>query len=788
MRRPFLAIVATAAIVLLAAVLCLTWVRARTSATRLPAGGEERLEVDGLAEPVTVLLDSAGSPHVLALSETDMWFVQGYLHARDRFFQMDTSRREATGRLAEVYGERMLGWDRAARAWRLAATARRQAAQLDASERIILDAYAAGVNAALEDIGRWISPEMWILAVDPRPWTVEDSLAIVLLFQLRLGNAVQAELQRAATLAALGRERAVDLWGWTPAEAESWIPPVEPAATPSRDADAIAPPPFATGSVAWALAPARSATGRPVVANELFFRPEVPAPWFVVHLRCPELDVAGLSLSGVPGVVVGHTAGVAWGLTPTRLDDQDLFRLTLDETRSRERIDGSWQPLRTVTERITVLGREAPELVKLRLSERGPIVRETGREALALAWSGSDGPSAVHAFLRMDRAQSVAEVAAAWQGVTGPSMSLTAADVGGHILHQVVGQVPVRDRGAGRLPAPGEDSRWAWRGYLPMAANPHEVDPTQGFVLAAEHDLFSEGDYPGEERFPADFVPPWRARLLRQQLAGRTDWDAGDSVALMLDVVSPRARVLLDLLQADIASHPGPTAAAILSWDGRMGRDSLAAHLWARFIHRLGVEIGGDEALRHGLPASPVGAEEIARLAVGALDETWWDDVTTAAHESRRDIVHRALDRVDELRLDRPWGSVHRLAFEHRFRDLPLFGTSIGRAWSLGPFPAAGSEEAADGWSKGPDFDPVAAPSARLAMEVGDWDLTLVVLPPGQSGRPWSPHYADQVRSWLAGATRTLPFTPRAVAAAARARLQLEPVGKGPGVLGVAAE
>lgn len=752
--------------------------RLRAATSRLPERGHVRESVPGCPGTVDIRLDRRGIGHVSADDDRAMWFAQGYLHARDRFFQMELSRRVASGRLAELVGPAALDSDRKMRTWRLTSTAMRQLVDLETPERRALESYTAGVNAALDRFGRWIAPEIWLLGATPEPWRPEDSLRIGGLFSIRLSWAMGLEVKRSVQLAKMGVGRALDLWGWSPEEARRWIPPGQPIATPIRSEEAIVPPINIMGSNAWAIAPARSQTGRALVANDPHLGVQIPGVWYASHLRSPGFHVAGLSIPGAPGVVIGHTDRVAWGLTNAMVDDQDLFVLTLDEAGNRELIDGTWQPLRTVTEEIKVRWQPDPVLVKIRVSERGPVVRDGAREVLALSWTGLTGPNALRAILGMDRARSADEVASAWEGVLGPTLDIVAADVDGHISRTVVGSAPRRERGAGRLPAPGVDSQWAWRGFVPLADSLVIKDPPSGFVAAANHDPFSEGDFPAANAIPGEFDVPWRIRRIRRAIEARDQWDTSGCLELQGDVVSDLALAAMKQLWPDLSQHGGTTAGRLLEWDGRMDAEAPEPHDFARLMLGLAREIGNDEAFRDGLEATPIEATAILRLLAGGLDESWWDDVETAVVEDRKAIVRRVLDRLDEERIESAWGDVHGVEFLHGFLDFPALGWLVGHSWSRGPFPVPGDSVTvnANYWRKEAPFAVMAIPTARFVADVGNWDDSVLVVPPGQSGRPWSGHYADQLRPWLEVSGWSFPYTQAAVEEETAARVTLLPV------------
>ncbi|MBD3851752.1 MAG: penicillin acylase family protein [Acidobacteria bacterium] len=775
-RRVWFILLAITVLLGVVAVLALTHLRMRAASSRLPERGTFTETVVGCPARVEVLLDERGIPHVESASESAMWFSLGYLHARERFFQMELGRRAGAGRLAEIFGESALDNDRKMRTLRLAASARRQSALLSPEERRVLEHYAAGVNAAINRFGKWISPESWLLGVEPEPWQVEDSLTIGLLMQLDLSWAMGEELKRAVELARLGRERAVDLWGWTRTQARAWIPPGEGVSQPRRDYEPITPPMGGLGSNSWAVSPARSAAGRPLLANDPHLGVQMPGSFFAVHLRGPRTHVAGATIAGIPGVIIGHTEDVAWGLTLAMVDDQDLFSVTLDEAGTRELIDGRWQSLRTVTEDVSVRWQDAPVLLKVRFSRHGPLVREQRGETLALSWTGFQGPSMASAILGMNSARSVEEAGAAWDSVLGPAMNLVAADSNGHILHRVVGWVPDRGLGAGRLPSPGSDSRWAWSGFRRVAAT-SRMDPQVGFVATANHDLFGEGDFPERDRFPGEFAPPWRVRRIRQALAARSDWTVKGFADLQGDVVSGRAIAVLRQLRPEFEEHLGVSAEELMTWDAKMEVGSTATTLFSAFMLELEAAVADDEAQRDGLEWNPLGQERLLRLLAGGLDESWWDDVSIPGNQTRTDILDRVLQDLDRRGPQESWGKVHQVNFDHPLTRLSFVRKLAADSWSRGPFAVAGGNTTINGqyWSERRPFVVNAIPAMRFVADVGNWDDTILVLPVGQSGRPWSRHYSNQISSWLNVEAVRFPFSREAVEAAAAVRIELFP-------------
>lgn len=727
----------------------------------VPVPGEVR--VSGLSQAVTVRFDAWGVPHVEATSPRDAYFVQGYLHARERFFQMELSRRAASGRLAELLGEKVVAVDVRFRRWGLPEAVGRQRQMLPPEAEEALAAYASGVNAAILTLPAWrLAPECLLLGCQPEPWRVEDTLGVGLLLQYTLTWAAGEELQRLDELRAFGREKAVNLWGWSEAQAAAWLPPELPL-RPSR-APAEPPPPVfsGVGSNNWAVAASGSATGMPLLANDPHVGVANPATWYEIHLQAPGLAVAGVSVPGAPGVLIGHNQQVAWGLTMVMLDDQDLFRLTLNEQGTHELFGERWLPLVMQRQTLKVRGENSPREVVLKRSIHGPVVREENGQAYALAWTALVSRSPVACFLGLASAASVYEGMEAFATCESPAMNLLLADRHGNIAWQVTGRIPKRGKGAGKLPAPGDDPAWAWQGFEPYQRNPRVVNPPSGFLATANHDPFAEGDFAGEP-LPGEFAPPHRVRTVKKALASRDNWDVEGFLQLQTDVQNLQALELLAALRPFLLKLPQPEARELLTWDGGMRAESREALLWANFLRALVRQVGLDEAKASALPRSPFTAEVLLRLLAGAVDPQWWDDGSTPSVEGPADVIQKALEEAVALSRGKTWGQEHRLTFVHALGEVPL----LGKLFNVGPVGVGGAAPCLNATAyraQGRDFSVVSLPSMRFVADLRQWDNSRLVLPLGQSGHPLATHAKDQLPLWLAGQAHTMPFTPEAVA------------------------
>jgi penicillin amidase len=303
------------------------------------------------------------------------------------------------------------------------------------------------------------------------------------------------------------------------------------------------------------------------------------------------------------------------------------------------------------------------------------------------------------------------------------------------------------------------------------------LNPADGFVATANHDFFAEGDFPERDRFPGEFAPPWRVRRIRRALAARSDWTVDGFVELQGDVVSGRAIAVLRLLRPELEQRQAFTAGELMAWDAKMDVGSTGATLYTAFMLELENAVAGDEAMRDGLDWNPLGPERLLRLLAGGIDESWWNDVGDSGTQTRAEILDRVLTRLDAIGPRESWGEVHQVAFDHPMAGLPVVGRQVADSWSRGPFavPGDGVTVNAQAWSEQRPFAVTSIPAARFVVEVGNWDETVLVLTPGQSGRPWSSHYSDQISSWKNVETVRFPFSREAVEQSATARLELLP-------------
>lgn len=834
--------------------------------------------VAALDADVEVIRDADGMPVIRAAGAHDLFAAQGYVHAQDRFWQMDVNRHIATGRTAELLGDQGLAADRFLRTLGWARVAEAELAALSEEARGVLQAYAEGVNAYLEqrrpgELGvayRLLSP---LGPREPEPWKPVHSLAYLKVMAWDLRTNLQAEIER-AVLASAGvePERIADLFPPYPDDGPVILPgfdggdvdgqpnptrPTRPGPIPPHQPDPAAldqPDPAALdhpdvaagarrlaariaevervtglggvglGSNSWVVAGEHTASGAPVLANDPHLDIGIPSPWYENHLRCDEraracpYDVAGMSLPGVPGVIIGQTDSTAWALTNLGADVTDLYveRVHPDDPH-RVEVEGEWVETVTRTETLRSADGTGEEL-EVRTTRNGPIVsdvygatdeieppampevapddgaapgadadRERGegaRYALSLRWTALEPGPTFEAVPQLNAADNVAEFRAAARDFVVPAQNLLWADDSGTIAYQAPGWLPIRRGHDGAYPVPGWDDAFQWDGYIPFEELPAATDPERGWIATANEPVVE----PGTFGFPltADWGRGHRKRRIVELLeAGLGGYDVGDAAADQLDTFDragaqgvPRSRAVDDRGDPRVAELQGVLA----DWDHRAEAGSAAAAAWMATWRHLLAATFHSELPRAVWPRRHDRYVDVMGELYQRPDDAWWDDPATDAREDRDRILRRAMARAhDELTAalgDDPtawrWGELHTAAFPEA--TLGDSGNAAAEAlFNRGEWPVGGGFGIvnATGWDAVDGYAVTTIPSVRTAVDLGDPDRTVRLHAPGQSGHPLHAHYTHLADRWADGAARSRPFTPEAVEAAAVDRLVL---------------
>ena len=726
--------------------------------------------IPGLLADVAVTLDADGIPRVAAGSERDGAAALGFLHARDRMFQMDLMRRNASGRLSELAGPAALPQDRAMRTLGLRRRAEADLAGLDADTRGLLDAYAAGVNAWIAARGRLAAPE-FIPFGPPEPWTAVDSLLWGKTMGLYLSGNWRLEAARAALLRRQPGLRVQDYWppqGATPAPEASNGPgvPYDQAGDLARQVPAF-PAPFTLPDEAsdeWAVDGAHSVTGAPLLAGDPHLAFSMPGIWYLARVDTPAGVLAGATAPGVPFLVMGHNGRIAWTFTTTGADTQDVFVETVLPGGTYATPDGP-RPFVMHEERIRVRG-GPDEVLRVRETRHGPVMSDldpaggaadgtAAAVAMANLWPGDAAPG----LLALNRAADVAGAGRAAALIVAPVQNMLVADREG-IAQFTTGRVPVRAAGDGSVPVAGGDGAHDWTGFASGDALPHQVAPASGRLVNG-NERTAPPDFP--VFMGRDWFGDWRARRIRALLEARERHDLAGFAAMQVDSVSSfAAQVLPRLLATAPADDASARVLALLrGWDGAMRRDLAQPLLFNEWMRAFEASL----LQRAGVPAAVAGTGyDLAAYALSP-DGAWWcqGDCGPQLAETLAAVAGRQGGAL----LGRRWGAEHLAAFGH-----PLLGRIpvLGRlfTWTI----AQDGDDttlnrggtARDGWAS------VHGAGYRGVYDLADLDRSLFALAPGQSGHPLLRTATSLLGRWREGTSLVLGS--RAGGAAESFRLQ----------------
>lgn len=816
------------------------------------------LDVRGLHAPVRVDRDARGVPQLYARGAHDLMYAQGFVHAQDRFWQMDAGRHLGAGRLAELFGRSQVETDKYLRTMGWRRVAKREYAMLSQRTRDALKAYADGVNAYLRDrSGSELSFEYALLRLtapdyEPRRWTPVDSLTWLKVMAWQLRGNDQAEQTRSLLATRLPVKRVEQLYPPYPydkhrpivrggtVEHGTFRPPsasstVHPDRVPpsgmlrkalrsagARSALTRAGAALRTvsavagaggqgiGSNSWAVAGSRTASGKPIIANDPHLGPALPSIWYQMGLHCAPVragcpyDVAGFTFAGTPGVVIGHDARVAWGFTNLGPDVSDLYLEKVKGDRYKYR--GRWRPLAKRTETIRVAGGD-PVTITVRATRHGPLLSDVsddlhavgkhavprgragsapGPYAVALRWTALIPGHTADAIFVLDTASNFSDLRHAARLFDVPAQNLVYADVDGHIGYQAPGKIPIRRGYDGRWPAVGWTGEDEWDGFIPFRALPHVLDPEEGYVVTANQ-AAAPRSYP--YLLTKDWDYGYRSQRITHLIKSADDPVTVASTSRMqLDTYNPMAAKLVPyLLKARPPAGAKKARDLLRGWDFRTPPDSAAAAYWNAVWAHLLVDTFGDE-----LPAAarPDGGSRWFDIVSGLLAtprSTWWDDQRTArVVETRNDMLTAAMGEADEELRETlgpdpakwRWGELHTLTVRNQ-----SFGTSgigvVERLVNRGPLHVGGGSSVVDatGWTAGHGYQVDWVPSMRMVVDLADLDRSTWVNLTGASGHTFHRHYFDQARPWARGRTTPMRWGRDAIADATEDRLVLRPAG-----------
>ena len=713
---------------------------------------QEDAAIPGLSAPVAIAFDGYGIPRIRAATAEDGAAALGWVHARDRLFQMDLMRRAASGRISEIAGARALPLDRTMRVLGLRHRAEEELDTLPAETRTMLEAYARGVNAFVAKHGRWSAVQFAVLG-RPEPWTAVDSLLWGKTMGMYLSGNWDTELSRAALAATVPRALIDALWppqDATPSPSAAVSNPrfadlgTASLADAMRDAVPHFPDPFtlpSTASNEWAVDGAHSTTGAPLLAGDPHLAYSEPGIWYLARIDTPLGILAGATAPGVPFVVIGRNSNLAWTFTTTGADTQDVFEETVLPD-GRYATPSGPQPFTTRIEHIAVSGGQGEDFT-VRETRHGPVLSDLARypAPVGMVYAAEmanlqPGDDAATGLLALNRAQSVAEAGRAAALITSPVQNLLVADKRG-IGQFTTGRIPVRKAGEGDWPEPGADGAHDWTGWASGEQLPHVVDPPSGHIINT-NERVAPPDFP--VFMGRDWFGDWRARRVRQ-LLGVGKLSVADFATIQVDVTSTFAQqVLPDLLaRPRQPGLPGQAAALLSGWDGRMAMDMpqpLIFNAWIQRFERLALE-------HNHIPSNAARPwADMAAWLLGPHGAGWCGgDCGPLLDQALSEVLPPIAARLGPDPTLWRWGDLHIATFADPV--LPPLSKHI---------PQPGDDTTIfRGGSRPGSFDAVHGPGYRGVYDLANLDRSLYISAPGQSGYPLSPHVADLLRRWRDG-------------------------------------
>ena len=732
------------------------------------------LKISGLDKVVNVWRDESGVPHIEAQSEHDLYLAQGYVTAQDRMFQMDLSRRQASGQLSEVVGAKAIDRDKFFRTFGLRRAAEASLSAYSESSKQVLDWYAQGVNNYIKQAKESgsLPIEFTVLGYEPTDWVPVDSLTIGKYMAYDMANGWEGQAFRYQLIQQVSAEKAKSLFPTYPKNGATIIQAIKdnPIDLSALASIAVAPDPY-NGSNNWVVSGDKSASGKPMLANDPHLGLATPAIWYETHLSAPELNVSGVIFAGVPGIILGHNENIAWGVTNLNPDVQDLYI----EKRNPNNPDqfeymGKWEDAKVYNEEIKIKG-ELPISYKVSVTRHGPIISEFARDqqqdtALSMRWTALDPTTELEAIQMFAKARNWDEFKKSLEFFNAPPQNFVFASNDGTIAYRANGLIPIRKKGDGSVPVPGWTDEYEWTGFIPWDELPTTVNPPEGYIATANNKVINDS-YP--YHITDNWSQPYREARIQKVLSNKEVLTTQDLQELQFDHNNLQAEEFLDGLikqvkgNANLRSLDVETLELLQNWDkvNDAGQAApLAYELWMqRFDDVLFKPEISDEMMKL-FNNKATAKDEMIRKTLRGEKEPWIDE-KGGLEQVALQALQLAVDQAVSLQGKQPskwqWGKFHQVEFPH-----PLGAVKpLNLIFNPKPVPMGGSKVTvgAAGWNKDTGEVNHGAPW-RTVIDLADPSKSYNVVAPGQSGNLLSSWYNDQVDEWSTGQYHTTSSVP----------------------------
>ncbi|WP_050614903.1 penicillin acylase family protein [Bacillus testis] len=721
---------------------------------------EGSLTLSGLQTQVSVTRDASGIPHVYAKSDHDLYMAQGYIQAQDRLFQMDLSRRQASGRLSEVIGKAMVDKDKF---FRTIGLRRAAAASYDAytqEGKDILGWFAEGVNLYMKEAeskGK-LPVEFSILGYKPEPWSPVDSLTIGKYMAFDLGGNWEDQAFRQYLLQNFPKEKAYDLFPSYPKDAPYIISKSDLDIGKSF-AGAIIPPEL-NGSNNWVVSGKKTKSGKPLLADDPHLALATPAIWYQMELKSPSVHVSGVIFAGIPGIILGHNEQIAWGVTNTGPDVQDLYIEKRSDTNPTEFLyNHKWEKAEIISEPIKIKKAKTIDY-DVTVTRHGPVISEfAGKsgsgQALALRWTALDPSAELEAIINMNKADSWNAFEKALEKFRTPAQNFVFASKDGTIAYKANGNIPIRKKGDSMLPVPGWNDEYEWKGFIPFDELPRLVNPTEGFISTANNKVISD-DYP--YHISHNWAQPYRQMRIQEVLKKNPSLEAKHMKELQSDVKNLQAKEFVPLFLKTLEGSKDKEVSNALKilgkWDYQDKKDQAAPlifNLWINQIQAILFEKQIPEDTFKLFNGRKQAVDQLLRRALEGNPGPWINEqggIKLVLEKSLKATLHDIQKEQGKKMGDWSWGDFHKIYFNHPLSAVSPLNFIFN---SQGGIPANGSGVTVQAAGFEPEGTVDHGASWRFVADLNDLSKSYQLVGPGQSGHVKSKWYHDQMEDWVKG-------------------------------------